>query len=382
MTLDQNGSSKILIKISLFSKTMNENERNRISNFTMNNTTQNNRRSRSNSILQTFQSHTICLAMALLMLSTSASAFSEVGRRSNVPSNSAIRRKTTMSYTNSQASLESENASRSSRREGQVPISTTTTTQLQFRDGDHGDTVARRLEHDAASSPEAQGRWWQTVFSTAPVPDDTVDSEQAVVDDYLEFLNRRYRRLHGEVKQKEVNFSAWKWLMQDEVEGSEDQSFTTPEEKKENAFYALGVAGLASQRLLQKHQPATPTQTSAVTRKVESKPQGFAVDAEMTVLPSTRLSVVAAMAVAGVTPILEQLSRQRRALLRFQTLKLRAVLKFLVRKVPSASIKAVKSVIRRGGGKQNIAMTLTVTAALTFVLLRPLVQAVFIGEHQ
>jgi hypothetical protein len=346
---------------------------------TMNNTTQNNRRSRGNSALQTFQSHSLRFAMMLLMLSASASAFTEVGRRSNVPSNSALRRKTTMSYTTSQSSLENENASRSSRREGQVPISTTTTTQLQFRDGDHEDTVARRVEHDAASSPEAQGRWWQTVFSTAPpVPVETVDSEQAVVDDYLEFLNRRYNRLHGEVKQKEASFSAWKWLMQDEVEGSEDQSFTTPAEKKDNAFYALGVAGLASQRLLQKH----PTQTSAATRKVESKPQGFAVDAELTVMPSTRLSVVAAMAVAGVTPIFEQISRQRRALLRFQTLKLRAILKFLIHKVPSSCIKAVKSVIRQGGGKQNIAMTLTVTAALTFVLLRPLVQAVFIGEHQ
>jgi hypothetical protein len=348
----------------------------------MNNTTQNTRRSRSNPALESFQSRSICLTMVLLMLSASASAFIEVGRRSNVPHNSVLRRKTTVFYTNSQSSLENENASRSSRREGQVPISTTTTTQLQFRDGDHEDTVARRQEHDAASSPEAQGRWWQTVFSTAPVPVDAVDSEQAVVDDYLEFLNRRYRRLHGEVKQKEVNFSAWKWLMQDEVEGSEDQDFTTPEEKKDNAFYALGVAGLASQRLLQKHQPAAPTQTSAATKRVEIKPQGFAVDAEMSVLPSTRLSVVASMTVTGVTPILQRLSRRRRALLRFQTRKVRAALKFLIRNVPAASVKAAKSVIRRSGGKQNIVMTLTVAVALSFVLLRPMLQAVMIGDHQ
>ncbi len=65
----------------------------------------------------------------------------------------------------------------------------------------------------------------------------------------------------------------------------------------------------------------------------------------------------------------------------FQTLKVRAALKFFIRKVPSASIKAAKSVIRRGGGKQNIAMTLTVTVALTFVLLRPMLQAVMIGDQ-
>jgi hypothetical protein len=288
---------------------------------------------------------------------------------------------TTMSYTNSQVSLENESASsRGTRREGQVPM----TTQLQFRDGDHEDTMARRQEHDSAASPEAQGRWWQTVFSSpAPVPVDAVDSEQAVVDDYLEFLNRRYQRLHGDVeRKKEVNFSAWKWLMQEDVEGSQDQGLTTPEEKKDNAFYVLGVAGLASQRLLQKHQPAAPIQTSAATKRAERPTQDFAVDAEMTVLPSTRLSVVASMAVAGVTPILERLSRQRRALLRFQTLKLRAILKFVIRNVPIVSVKAAKSVIRMGGGKQTVTMTLTVAAALTFVLLRPMVQAVMIGEHQ
>lgn len=295
-----------------------------------------------------------------------------------------------MSYTSSQSSLENENASRSSRREGQVPISTTTSsTQLQFRDGDHGDFVARQQEHDSASSPDAQGRWWQSVFSADPVVRvDVVDDEQAVVDDYLEFLNRRYQRLHGDVKQKEVNFSAWKWLMQDEAEGSEDQGSTTPEEKKDNAFYVLGVAGLASQRLLQKHQPAAPSVASATTRKAERPNEGFAMDAEMTVMPSTRLSVVASMAVAGVTPVLERLSRQRRALLRFQTLKLRAVLSFVIRevpiairKVPTASIKAAKSVVRMGGGKQTVTVTLTVAAVLTIVLLRPMLQAVMMSEQ-
>jgi hypothetical protein len=128
----------------------------------MNNTTQNILAHSSGPALRTFQSHSICLTMVLLMLSAYASAFSEVGRRSNVPSNSALRRKTTMSYTTSQSSLENENASRSSRREGQVPISTTTTTQLQFRDGTtkHG---RRRVEHGGIIT-RSQGPWWQTVL--------------------------------------------------------------------------------------------------------------------------------------------------------------------------------------------------------------------------
>jgi hypothetical protein len=364
---------KILTVFSFFHDTEKRKHK-RLFNFTMNNTTQQIRRSRGNLASSTFQSHSICLTMVLLMLSASTSAFSEVGRRSNVPYNSALRTTATMAYTNA--------GSRGSRREGQVPQVpfTTTTTRLQFRDGDHGDTATRVQEHDAASSPEAQGRWWQMVFAT-PDPAlsaDVVDSEQEVVDEYLEFLNRRYQRLHVS-ERKEAKFSAWKWLMQED-EASEDQSVTTKEEKEDNAFYVLGVAGLASQRLLQKHQPATPTQASAATRKVES--HGFAVDAVMTVLPSSRLSVVASMAVAGVTPILERLLRQRRALLRFQTVTLRTALKFLIRKGANAPIRAAKSVIRLGGGKQNIVVTATVTAALAFVLVRPVVQALMMSDPQ
>jgi hypothetical protein len=306
--------------------------------------------------------------MVFLMLSACASAFSQVGRRSNVQHNSALRRNPTVFYTNSQSSLENESTV------------TTSTTQLQFRDGDDEDTMTRRQEHDAAaaassSSPSSpQRHWWQTVFPP-DVPAELVDSEQEIVDDYLKFLDRRYHRLHDDVERKEAKFSAWSWLMQGN-EGSEDQVIGTQAEKEDDALYVLGVAGLASQRLLQKHHPAAPTQKSTAKMSVDRSLPSFAVDAEMTVLPSSRLSVVASIAIARATPILHRVLQQRRALLLFESVKSQAVLKFLVRKVAVAPFKAMKSAVELGGGKQNIAMTLTVATALSFVILRPVAQAV------
>jgi hypothetical protein len=288
-----------------------------------------------------------------------------------------------MFYTNSQSSLENENASRLFkrlfRREGQVPT-TTSTTQLQFRDGDDEDTMTRRQEHDAAaatSRSSPQSRYWlQTVFPPADVPAESVDSEQDIVDDYLVFLDRRYHRLHDDVEAKGAKFSAWKWLMQGN-EGSEDQVIVSQAEKEDDALYVLGVAGLASQRLLQKHQhhPVAPAQKSAATSVDRALPS-FAVDADMTVLPSTRLSVVASIAVARATPVLQRVLKQRRALILFESVKAQAALKFLVRKVVVAPFKAMKSAVELGGGKQNISTTLTVAAALSFVLFRPVLQAV------
>jgi hypothetical protein len=55
---------------------------------------------------------------------------------------------------------------------------------------------------------------------------------------------------------------------------------------------------------------------------------------------------------------------------------------FMITKGFMAPIRAAKSVVRLGGGKQNIVVTATVTAALAFVLVRPVVQALVLGDPQ
>lgn len=78
-------------------------------------------------------------------------------------------------------------------------------------------------------------------------------SEQDGVDEYLEFLDRRYNRLRvDEIESSPVRISAWGWLMDD---NNKPHPITEKMRKQKNdALYALGVAELASEKLLQKHQ--------------------------------------------------------------------------------------------------------------------------------
>lgn len=303
--------------------------------------------------------------MLILLLSPSVAGFSEVGQRPNVLPGTSMRRTSTGSYTNSDCST-SGKENFALKRE-LPPI--LTTTRLQYRDGDHDEVITRRLEHDKAASG-----WWKSIFSPDPaVPVEAVDSEQAVVDDYLEFLERRYHRLHDNKKGEVKKFSALKWLMQ----GSEEENETTiavSANKEEDALYVLGVAGLASQRLLQKHQPVPAFSAAYAAQDRAMAQSAMAMDA--VVVPSSRLSVMAAMAVTPLAPVWKRLTRQRQALLRFQTTKMQAAFQLLMRVAVRGPIKATKALVELGGGKHNVAVTLTFTVALAFLLLRPMVQAV------
>lgn len=75
-------------------------------------------------------------------------------------------------------------------------------------------------------------------------------NEQFCVDEYLKSIDRRYRRLH----QSEFNderseggvTNAWTWLFA-------DKAFLEKEKGEDDALYVLGLAKLASARLLQHH---------------------------------------------------------------------------------------------------------------------------------
>jgi len=93
---------------------------------------------------------------------------------------------------------------------------------------------------------------------------DDIPKEQQNIDEYLEFLDRRYNRLHSndkkEEKKRSVN-TAWKWIFDSDSSSSKPTSLH--ESMKQDALYVLGVAELASARLLQKH----PTSIEIPTRK-------------------------------------------------------------------------------------------------------------------
>jgi len=112
---------------------------------------------------------------------------------------------------------------------------------------------------------------WRNILFPPTSPGMKTNSQE-VVDEYLEFLDRRYRRLHETDTKAEKNFSALEWLRQ----GSSNCKKRIAEElDRDNALYVLGVASLASEKLLQKHQLFPRNRKS---QEVDSKTNGFYFD--------------------------------------------------------------------------------------------------------
>jgi len=91
-----------------------------------------------------------------------------------------------------------------------------------------------------------------------------IPREQRNIDEYLEFLDRRYNRLHSdeilpggtnELTESSGKNSPWNWLFDMNGASSIDNLFSqhVQQSMKDDALYILGVAELASSRLLQKH---------------------------------------------------------------------------------------------------------------------------------
>lgn len=137
--------------------------------------------------------------------------------------------------------------------------STHESTQLSYRMGDEEDGQEQREAHREAveGSASAQG-WW---LWTGP----QVPSEQMLMDKYLESIDRRYHRLHDDDKVGSIGWT-WNWLY---AQPSQSRA------QEEDALCVLGLADLASERLLKQHQrkQMKPTPPSAVLDVVAS-PEG------------------------------------------------------------------------------------------------------------
>jgi hypothetical protein len=82
--------------------------------------------------------------------------------------------------------------------------------------------------------------------------------QQLILDNYLESIDRRYKRLHKDHKRKDhdsdtVKNVAWNFLM-----NSESVDYVEEQRRQMDAIYVLGLAELASERLLQKHNLPLP----------------------------------------------------------------------------------------------------------------------------
>jgi len=236
---------------------------------------------------------------------------------------------------------------------------TLSSSRLHYRDG--GD------EADASSS---RFGWLNTIF---PGSHPAHDSEQEFVDEYLEFLDRRYRRLHTQEDEESPSkpFSALNWLKQG---SSSRNDVIATEQQQDDALFVLGVAGLASRRLLQRHQlPVEAEHTEGMDNAEDMQ----VVDAKVS--PAGPLRVLVQNVVVPVIQFVYALQRRKGIFVRNQIRQLREIIAVALQKtgsiVAEGPFNAAKSLVEMGGGSKTIAATFA-TLTTMLIILRPIVKTV------
>jgi len=285
-------------------------------------------------------------------------------------------------------------------------------------------SIKTRLQFSDNSSPDTtiESSWWRKLFGSTLASPKAISSsssdgsslnqqmeEQENVDAYLEFLDRRYRRLHSDdekeastpssdslASKKGKSFSAMDWLTSGGKNSDKTDSAKSQQQQQQDALYVLGVAGLASQKLLQKHHLLTtttipsdkaksivPDTSSAVDKVVELKEQ---IDDAIEVNdPSKALKTKINHAVMHnvLLPVLRVIYVAQRQKQLFLNMVQRGVVQMaskatdgLVNTLSQGPRAVLNAVLSLCGGKQNIVRTMAIGYA-TIVVFRPLLRAVF-----
>jgi len=240
----------------------------------------------------------------------------------------------------------------------------------------------------------------ENMTSSPDISNPSVNKEQENVDAYLEFLDRRYRRLHcddreeeeSKVKQKDASnsnnlktFSAMDWLTNGGKNNANVVSSTR--EQQEDALYVLGVAGLASQKLLQKHpnssrQSRDQASSPAIEKVVELKEQ---IDDVIEVNDSKSLEtemyrLIVNKFVFPIVRVIYLAQEQKRMIIKMIQQPVTSLATKATDALVNTFVQGPKSVLNAvltiGGGRQNILRTIAVGYA-TMIVFRPLLQAIF-----
>jgi hypothetical protein len=246
--------------------------------------------------------------------------------------------------------------------------SSSVSTRLQYRAGG-GD--ATTLD----SSSRVGSGWWNNIFPSQP--EVSKGGEQDVVDEYLKFLDRRYRRLHSDEKEEEnaKPFSAVSWLLQGSPNHSE---VLVSQQQQEDALYVLGVAGLASEKLLQQHHLPVETEPKTATTEREALRPLFTDFIDVTLKNDSASAVFILKVVVPVIRVLYVAQRRKELLVDSQIQRFRSLLSTRAKSVAKSLIlgpvTTMKAILEIGGGKKNIAVTLTAVST-ALLLLSPVLKA-------
>ena len=193
------------------------------------------------------------------------------------------------------------------------------------------------------------------------------------VDEYLEFLDKRYNRMRGNDAPQQNALPIMKWLR------AEDHH----EEDHSNSLYALGVAGLASERLLQK-QGVTLTKCSII----KPTPDASSIIVEHTSegTPAEGMSLllnkIFAVFSAKLLSLHRQLSVRRDWVLRSLSRKTKVSAKAALKAFPRATSNLARAAVKASGGERNLRLAATFTCAFAIYIAQPLVKSAITARTQ
>lgn len=227
--------------------------------------------------------------------------------------------------------------------------------QLNYiTDRTSSDIVADPSTSSSTSRPHSQ-QWWNSIFGSR--------DQTSAADEYLEFLDKRYNSILKDDSAQEpreaarTGFPVLNWLYQT---GGADASTRPHKNHEDDALYVLGVANLASKKLLQKHN-LLPEKEAAVVDTM-----------------ATPVMAESGTPAAAVSNLFRQMAHKREIFLRSQTRYTRLAMAYTVRSLLTGPAKALRKVYALGGGHKTVALTVATLTALSF-LLRPVVGDVTVG---
>lgn len=319
------------------------------------------------------------------------------------------------------------------------PTSLSPVKQQQKRSRHQLSSTSTRLQFsDLENSPNTtiEQKWWKKLISypltstsssssdvttkttiSSPTADNG-NNEQDNVDAYLEFLDRRYKRLHSDDRDEEVaqqqaqvkkdktmknnnnqkksgTFSAIDWLVNGGNNGNDSSDFEdvaarTTRQQQADALYVLGVAGLASQKLLQKHHLPTSLEAPTICKVVELSKEIDDVYLEekkditqLELMKNQLYQYVVNNVIVPLLRIVYLVQRQKQLLKQM----IQKSISTVATKAASVILQSVqngpKSILNKllnvTGGKQNIVTTFAYGSA-TILIFRPLFYAIFFAE--
>ena len=222
---------------------------------------------------------------------------------------------------------------------------------------------------DAAAERHQDSRWWK------PFATDEETQTSSSVDEYLRFLERRYTRLYEDEPEVTKTFNVLEWLKQGEAQQTELK-------QNHDAFYALGVAGVAGKQLLE--EKSNLVIASRKEADLAGSRSQMAVDVKVSAVNSAeeesqqcKTTLLSSLAAASyVSPTIRRLLDQRRLFLQMQTRRVRTVLALVFKTTMNAPKTITKKLWNISGGKKNVMATASLVVAFTFFVLKPIVEVI------